>query len=132
MGLFDLFTSKEKKEKLSHLKSLIALSLADGTVEKSELAAISAVCSREGLTENDLKKCLKNPASIHYEVPKDHNTRLRYLQDMVLLMMSDGNFDKKEMATCKMAAEALGYRPEVIDAMILDIVAEMKRKMENI
>lgn len=129
MGVFDFFSSTEKRAKLSHLKNLIALSMADGKVEKSELAAIAAVCSREGLTEDDMKKCLENPDSIQFIPPTDDNTRLRYLRDMVLLMMSDGNIDKNEMVVCKLTAEALGYRHEVIDAMILNIIADLKNKM---
>ena len=58
MGIFDFFNSNNDREKLSHLKALVALSLADGKLEKAELAAIAAVCQREGLTDADLKKCI--------------------------------------------------------------------------
>lgn len=103
--------------------------MADGKIEKSELGAIAAVCSREGLTDEDMKKCLENPNSIQFVPPTDDHTRLRYLRDMVLLMMCDGNIDENEMVVCKVTAEALGYRHEVIDAMILDIIADLKNKM---
>jgi uncharacterized tellurite resistance protein B-like protein len=105
--------------------------MADGKVEKSELASIAAVCSREGISDSDFKKCLENPESIEFVAPKDDKTRLRYLTDMVLLMMSDGNIDENEMGICKMTAEALGYRHEVIDAMILDIIADLSKKVKN-
>lgn len=131
MSIFDFFSSKGKRAKLSHLKNLVALSMADGKVEKTELAAIAAVCSREGLTENDLQKCLNNPDSIKFVPPTDDNTRLKYIKDMVLLMMSDGNIDKNEMLVCKLTAEALGYKHEVIDAMIIGIIAELKEKIDN-
>jgi uncharacterized tellurite resistance protein B-like protein len=131
MSIFDFFSSKEKRAKLSHLKNLIVLTMADGKVEKSELASIAAVCSREGISDSDFKKCLENPESIEFVAPKDDKTRLRYLTDMVLLMMSDGNIDENEMVICKMTAEALGYRHEVIDAMILDIIADLSKKVNN-
>lgn len=131
MSIFDFFSSKEKRAKLSHLKNLIVLTMADGKVEKSELASIAAVCSREGISDSDFKKCLENPESIEFVAPKDDKTRLRYLTDMVLLMMSDGNIDENEMVICKMTAEALGYRHEVIDAMILDIIADLSKKVKN-
>jgi len=38
---------------------------------------------------------------------------------------------KNEMVICKMTAEALGYRHEVIDAMILDIIADLSKKVNN-
>ena len=131
MGIFDLFRSKSERQKLSHLKALVALSLADGTVEKSELAAIAAICQREGISESDLKKCLENPESIDFVPPTDHATKVRYLQDMVCLMMCDGNIDDNEFAVCKLTAEALGFRHEIIDAMILDIIAELQKTIKN-
>lgn len=48
---------------------------------------------------------------------------------MVLLMMSDGNIDDNEMLVCKMTAEVLGFKHEVIDAMILDIIADLKKEL---
>lgn len=127
MSIFDIFSPGKKKAKLSHLKSLVALSMADGKVEKSELAAIAAVCSREGISESDFKKCIENPNSIEFNPPKDNETRIKYLRDMVVLMMCDGDIDDNEMLVCKMTAEALGFKHEVIDAMVLDIIADIAR-----
>ena len=129
MGIFDFFTSNEKRVQLSHLKNLVALMLADGKIEKAELAAIAAVCSREGLTDADLKRCIESPESIDFVPPSDNLQRIQYLKDMVLLMMSDGDIDTKEMLVCKMTAEVLGFKHEVIDAMLLDIIADLKKEL---
>ena len=37
MGFFDIFKSKKDKEKLSHLRNLLAVAVADGIVQNSEL-----------------------------------------------------------------------------------------------
>ena len=44
-------------------------------------------------------------------------------------MMCDGDIDKREFALCKATAIALGFRHEIIDVMIKDIIAELKREM---
>ena len=129
MNILKFFESTEKREKLSHIKSLIVLAMADGIVQESELAAIAAVAARENISEKDLQRCIENPKSIDFLPPSDNKTKLNYLRDMVLLMMSDGDIDKKEMLVCKMTAEALGYRHEVIEALILDIIADLKSEM---
>ena len=36
MGLFDLFRSKSKREKVGHLKSIMAMAMADGQISKEE------------------------------------------------------------------------------------------------
>ena len=85
--------------------------------------------SREGLSEDDLQKCLDNPGDIKFVAPDTDAKKLRYISDMVMLMMVDGDLDDKEFILCKATAEALGYRHEVIDAMILGIVAKIKDSM---
>ncbi len=131
MSLFDFFSSNEKRQKLCHIKNLVLLAMADAKTEESELALISAICCREGITENDLQKVIDNPESVKFIPPTDNATRIIYIKDMVLLMMSDGNIHENEMIICKKFAKALGYKPEVIDAMIGNIIAEFKAKMQK-
>ena len=131
MGIFDFFSSKTDREKLSHIKELVALAMVDGKVEKSELAAIAAVCSREGISESEIKKFLDNPDSVDFVQPKSDHQRLLYLRDMCALMMVDGNIDENEFVLCKMAAESLGFRHEIVDAMVMDIINELKAKIEE-
>ncbi len=131
MGILNWFKRNDtNKEKLSHLKNLIALSMADGKLEKAELASISAVMSREGLTQEDLEKCINNPKSIDFVPPTSDDMRIRYLKDMVYLMMIDGNIDKNEIMVCKITAEMLGFRHEVIDAIVMDTIEEIKKEFD--
>lgn len=127
MGLFDLFRSKEKNEKYGHLQSLVALALSDGKLSEVEKEAIGLICQREGLTPDDLKKALSEvrPNTEHV-FPSDDETKVRYLMDMVALMMIDGDINTNEFVLCKVAARAMGYRDEVIDAMMQDIMNNMK------
>lgn len=125
-----LFKSKEKKARLSNIKNLIALAMADGKVERSELAAIAAVAERDNIDEKEIKKILEGKDKVKFVVPETNSEKIRFLQDMVALMMIDGNIDDNEFALCKLVAIDFGYRHEVIDAMILDIIASLKS--ENI
>lgn len=127
MSIFDIFCSRTKLERLSHIKNLVALSMADGKFEKSELLAIAAICSREGVDEREIERCIKDPSSIDFYPPSDDNKKNQYLKDMVCLMMCDGNIDKTELVVCKLTAEALGFKNEVIDAMIMDIIDELRK-----
>ncbi len=129
MGIFDMFKSKSRREELSHIKVLLSLALADGRIDKNELAAIATVCQREHISEAELKRCLENPDSIEFVLPTDHETKIKYLRDMVCIMMADGDIDKNEFVLCKLTAETLGFRHEVIDAMILDIISDLKREL---
>lgn len=130
MGIFEMFKHQSNKEQLGQLKALITLAAADGKIEKEELMAIAAVCHREGISEQELKKFLDNPSSFEFVAPKDNASKIKLLKDMVCIMMADGNINDKEMILCKATAEALGYKNEVIDAILLDIIVELKKNME--
>lgn len=130
MNFSDLFKSREERAKLAHLKHLVILAMADGTIEKSELVSIAAICAREGISESDLKRCLNDPDSIDFVMPEDEQTKIKYIKDLVLLMMSDGDIDRREILWCKIVAEKLGYNHNITEAMILDIIAEIKAEMD--
>ena len=51
---------------------------------------------------------------------------MRYLEDMVSLMMIDGDLDDNELAMCKIYAIMLGYESTIVEKMILDIVEKLK------
>lgn len=130
MSFFDLFKSRESREKLSHLRNLVAVAFADGKFQKSEAAAIATVMAREGLTPADLERCIKNPKSIDFVPPTSETKRLDCLRDMVILMMCDGHIDDKEIAVCKTTAIALGYKHEIVEALVLTTIAEVKAQLE--
>ena len=129
MGFFDLFRSKSEREKLSHIKGLIALALADGKIEDNELAAIVAVCTREGVDEKEFRKLLNDPDSVKFVVPKDEEKKMLYLKDMICMMMCDGEIHENEFVLCKLVAESLGYPHEVVDALVLRVINEIKSEM---
>lgn len=128
--MFSLFSSRKKREKLSHSKSLVAIAMADGKVLKSELTTIAMICKREGLTEDDLQRCQNSPDSIDFTPPKDMGTRLRYLRDLVLVMICGSDIDSNEMHGCKLAAIALGFNPQIVEAMVGDIINDLRNNMQ--
>ena len=129
MSLIDLFKSRESREKLSHLMNLVAVAFADGKLENNEMAALTTVMARDGLTASDLERCIKKPQGIKFLPPETPGKRVVYLKDMVLLMMCDGDIDDRELALCKATAIALGFKHEVIDAMIMNIITDIKRTL---
>ena len=131
MSLLDLFKSDEQRRKLSHLRNLVAVAFADGKLDNRETAMLATIMSHHGLNSSELKRCLNDPKGIKFVPPKDDYTKLCYLQDMVLLMMCDGHIDEKEMIIWKATAIGLGYKKEVIDALILDTIKDMRQRMKE-
>ena len=132
MGILDLFKTndKSKQEKFGHLKVLLALALADGQVGDAEANVIAVICQREGISDSDVKRCINNPDAVKSRLPKDHETKVKYLKDMILLMICDGDINKDELVLCKAMAQTLGLSKETIDELFLDFIKEAKDKLK--
>lgn len=134
MGIFDFFSKKksyakmQNEEKISHLKNLIAVAISDGKVDEEEFATLVCICEREGLAIETINDIIKDPNSVEYVKPTDYETKIQYLRDMVSIMMVDGDIDKKELALCKLTALNLGFKHEIIDAMIVDIIKYLEKE----
>jgi len=127
MGILDLFDSRDKKKRLSHIKNLIALASADGHVDDEELALIFKIGSEIGLTREELNRIISRPESINFIAPSSFRERIEQLYDMVLVMMIDGEIHKNEVAFCKFIAMRLGFRPEVIDAIVNEVIESIAK-----
>ena len=126
MGLFDLFRSTSKKEKLGHLKSIVAMAMADGQISKEEEILIAAICKREGLTIDDVKKCFDS--NITY--PANADTRKKYLVDMLAIMVADGKIDDNELMFFKVTARALGFQDREADVLVQAAIRTVNQRSE--
>lgn len=122
-----LFKTKEEKARLSNLKNIISVSMADGELGEDELTIIALAAARDNISERDVEKMLKGRDRIKFTVPETDELKMRFLTDMVVLMMIDGRLGDREMRMCKNAARLYGYGDEVVD----DLVASIRHDMEK-
>lgn len=122
-----LFKSKEEKARLSNLKNIISVSMADGELGEDELTIIALAAARDNISERDVEKMLKGKDRIKFTVPDTDEMKMRFLTDMVILMMVDGSLGDSELRMCKNAARLYGYGDEVVD----DLVASIRQDMEK-
>ena len=122
-----LLKTKEEKARLSNLKNIISVSMADGELGEDELTIIALAAARDDISERDVEKMLKGKDRIKFTVPDTDEMKMRFLTDMVRLMMVDGSLGDSELRMCKNAARLYGYGDEVVD----DLVASIRQDMEK-
>ena len=120
--------TQRKKEKLSHLKTLVAVACADREIDPSEDEMIRIVMDREGLTQEDYNMCLHNPEAIELMPPMDNAVKQTYLTDMIILMMADSNYADSEISLCHQAAALLGIPAEDIYAVVENVLETLRHK----
>jgi len=122
MALIDLFDSGDKKKRLSHIKNLVALAASDGEIDKNELDLILRIGAQVGLTREELLRIIQRPQSISFRAPDSFRERIEQLYDMVLIMMIDGEIHENEVALCKLTAIRLGFKHQVIEKIVEDVI----------
>ncbi|HOT13952.1 MAG TPA: hypothetical protein PK252_04240 [Bacteroidales bacterium] len=131
MGLFDIFDSREKKKRLSHMFNLLAVACADGVLEQAEIDLLLQIGKRMGVSYDELKRVIERPGSVKFTAPETNEERIALLYDMVLVMMVNGDIDEGEVLYCKNVAQKLGFSHKIIDIMVNKVIELVKQGVEN-
>lgn len=122
MKFMELFDSRDKKRRLSHIRNLVALSFADGNADECEAELVGKIGVRAGLDRTEIERIMTRPNSIQFYPPDNARDRIEQLYDMVLVMMVDGEIHENEILFCKAVALKLGFRHEIIDAIVEKVI----------
>jgi len=122
MKFLELFDSRDKKKRLNHIRNLVALACADGSLDKNEMDLIFKIGVRAGLSPDELHRIFQRPESIAFYPPDSYRERIEQLYDMVMVMMVDGDLHDNEITLCKLTAIKLGFKHQIIDKMVHDTV----------
>ncbi|MBR5689457.1 MAG: TerB family tellurite resistance protein, partial [Prevotella sp.] len=121
----NLFLSEEKKQKITHIMSLMAVISADGKVADEEASLLRAIAEREGLTDKEYSDILDGKKrNVKPTIPKNDEQKIQYLKDATAMMLIDGNLNPEELKLCVAIGKRLGLSAEKVSEIITDIVAK--------
>lgn len=122
MALLDLFDSRDKKKRLSHIRNLVMIAAADGVIDEDEIELIVNIGAKIGLTSSEIKRIINRPESISFTPPTTFAERVEQMYDLVLLMMIDGEIHENELGLCVLFAKGLGFKSIIVSDIIDDII----------
>ena len=117
-----------KKEAVSNM---LMVMLSDGKVTPEEMKWFEVACGKLGFTLEETKalydRALNNSGSLFdfkkFTPAKDVHERVNRLIPVILMMMSDGVIDDRELEFCRLYAAALGFEPDTVSD-IIEVVTE--------
>jgi len=71
------------------------------------------------------------PNAVGFTLPETQLERLNNLRDMVLVMIVDGEIDSNEMILCKTMAMKMGFRIEVIDVILEELIKSVNENIQS-
>jgi uncharacterized tellurite resistance protein B-like protein len=109
---------------LDHLKNLVIMASADGSLTEREIALLVDRCADLGLDEADLGKAvqfaLSDEASL--KLPTDRKEQLSMLGDLMRVMAADGQLSEVEKRLFALAAAKMNVDREELDRLIDELL----------
>lgn len=122
MGFQELFESFDKKKRKSHFKNLLAVAMADGHLDNIEFEYIMQLANQCYMSREEVQRVIDFPEAINFHAPKTNRERFDQMYDLVTVMLVDGNIDDREIQLCKIFAMRLGFKPAIVDKLVVDLI----------
>lgn len=111
-------------QQLDHLKNLVIMAAADGSLSEQEIALLVDRCSALGLEEEDLEKAIAFALSgqAKLKFPIDRSEQNQMLADLMRMMAADGRLSEVEKRLFALAAAKMGIEKGELEALIDKLV----------
>ena len=118
MSLLNKFESGDSLQKKSHVKNLIKMASADGSIDEVEINFLQKIAKKYGVDQDEVQHIIDNPNNYAFTPPANKTDRHAQLLNLVIMMMIDGVIDDNEMAMVRKFAIGLGYHMAKVDKVI--------------
>lgn len=113
-------SSEELARRRQHLRNLVVMAFADGSLGEREVNLVADRCSELELDEYDLQKAveygLKDDAAL--EIPDSASDREALLRDLIRMMAADGHLDEGEKRLFALAAARMSISAATVERLI--------------
>ncbi len=118
-----------KEEKLLYLSNVVFVAGTDHVISEAEAEAIEIVRQQMGASQGDLKKALHAVSHGHYQLKPcgRFSAKVRNLEDMILVAISDGEISKSEKPEILSFAKTI----KISQDQITEILSEAKLRMKS-
>ena len=116
-----------EEDRVLYLANIISISRVDGKLSSHEQKAIEEICQTIGARKDDLDEAMKAVEGGDYQVTPvgRFSDKVRNLEDMVFIALSDGQLPESEKKEIRSFARAINVNQDQIN----EIVSESKDRL---
>jgi uncharacterized tellurite resistance protein B-like protein len=111
-------TRKNQKIQIEHLRSLIAIAMADGFLHENEIAFFKEKAEELGYSEEITEETFKHAENIHVDFSIENLDQEEFMLDLIAMSMIDGELHEREYNLCLKLAKKFGWSKEEVDGSI--------------
>ena len=110
------------QDRVRYLANIISISKADGKLSLHEQEAIEGICQTIGARKDDMEKAMKSVERGSYQITPvgRFSDKVRNLEDMVFVALSDGRLPESEKKEIRSFAKAINVNQDQINKIILE------------
>ncbi|MGV3483827.1 MAG: TerB family tellurite resistance protein [Planctomycetaceae bacterium] len=115
-----LFLSSDDMNQTLHLRNLLVMALADGSLCEREVNFVTDRCAELGLGEDELREAVRFALDENAAValPRERSEQETLMADLLRMMAADGQLTETEKRLFALAAAKLDFDPQQIDQLI--------------
>jgi uncharacterized membrane protein YebE (DUF533 family) len=107
--------------KKNHIRNLLALAKADGTVHEKEQKMLFKIGMKYGLKDRQVRALMDSNETFEVNVPDNHYDKMNVLYDLMLMVYADGVVEKNEIAFCEGVVKKFGMKKEVVRWLLNEV-----------
>lgn len=113
---------------ISYLANLIMIARADGVIDNKEEIAIDRICNEISAKRTDVEEARKVTKKADYQVTPvgRYSERIRNLEDMIFVALSDSHLSDSEKKVILSFAKAIGAKQEQINTILSESIARFR------
>src|SRR5687768_8117026 len=111
MGFFEHQYLSYKK---NHIKNLLALAKADGSIHPKEEKLLFKIGRRYGLKDRQIKSIIESKDEHTVIIPDNHNDKMNLIYDLLLMIHADEKVAKNEVEFFEDAVKKFGLKKEMV------------------
>lgn len=104
--------------KKNHLRNLIALAKADGTLHTDEEKMIYKLGEKYGLKDRQVASLLRSNKELELRIPESDEEKMDQLYDIVMMIYADGVVEDSEVEFCEDIVEKFSFNKEIVNWLI--------------
>jgi uncharacterized tellurite resistance protein B-like protein len=104
--------------KKNHIKNLLALARADGSMHDKDQQLLFKIGKRYGIKKRHVQELIDSNEKFTVIVPDNHNDKMNLLYDLILMVYADDVIDDHEVQFCEEVVERFGMKKELVQWML--------------
>ena len=104
--------------KKNHIRNLLALAKADGSIHEKEVQLLFKIGKRYGLKKRQVQELIDSEEKFSIVVPDNHHDKMNVLYDLILMVYADDVVDDHEIGFCEEVVERFGMKKDLVQWLL--------------